>query len=179
VLRKCANGDNESIDRIIEGSRMIRNGNPDITGACGRRKIAFDARFFYNHLLRDDRVGVALFDRVTWPNRNFASRPKRLNPCSFGLFNFSLAATDVRPIARRIPTNGKAVDKYVGFLPEIENRDRTMHSRQQKPEVISGKFSAARSVNINQTNGGRRFTIVRLKRIISRSKISRQSAGKR
>jgi len=41
----------------------------------------------------------------------------------------------------------------VGFLPEIENRDRTTQSRQQKLEVISGKLSAARSVNINQTNG--------------------------
>jgi hypothetical protein len=120
-----------------------------------------------------------MFDRVSWPNGNFVSRPKRLNPCCFGLFNFSLTATDVRPIARRIPTCRKPVDKYVRFLPEIENRDRAMHPRQQKLQVISGKLAASRSMEISQANGRRRFTIVRLERIISRPKVSRQSAGKR
>jgi hypothetical protein len=49
-----------------------------------------------------------------------------------------------------------------------------MHSRQQKLEVISGKLSAAGGVKINQTGGRRRVTIVRLKRTITRSKVSRQ-----
>src|SRR6266545_4845555 len=41
VLWKCANGNNESVDYIIERPRMIRNGDPHITCACGRDKIPF------------------------------------------------------------------------------------------------------------------------------------------
>src|SRR5205823_5716956 len=117
VLRKRANGDNESIDCLIGRSRMVGNGDPYITGARGPHEIAFDAGFFYNHLLRDGRFSIALFDGVTWPNGNFAPRTKRLHPYSFGLFNFSLTAADIRPIACCEPANREAVGKYVCFLP--------------------------------------------------------------
>jgi hypothetical protein len=50
-----------------------------------------------------------------------------------------------------------------------------MHSCQQKLEVISGKLPAARGVKIDQTSDRRRLTITRLKRIISRAEVSRQS----
>jgi hypothetical protein len=99
ILRKRANGDNESIDFLIEWSRMVGNSDPYITGARGRHKIAFDAGFFNNHLLRDGRFSIALLDGVTWPNGNFAPRPKRLHPFGFDLFDFSLASADIRPIA--------------------------------------------------------------------------------
>src|SRR4029077_5801557 len=104
ILRKRANSDNESIDCLIERSRMVGNGDPYITGAPRQHKIAFESGFFSNHLLRDGRFTIALFDKVTWPNGDFALRPKRLHPCGFGLFVFSLAATDIPPIGGREPT---------------------------------------------------------------------------
>ena len=138
---------------------MVCNGEPYITGARRRHKIAFDAGFFYDHLSRDGRFSIALFDGVTWPNGNFAPRPKRLHPYGFGLFDFSLATTDIRPIACGEPADREAVDKYVCFLPKIENSDCTMRSRQQKLQVISGKLSAARGVKIAQASGGRWRTL--------------------
>src|SRR5581483_2110659 len=77
VLWKCANGNNKSIDRLVERPGMIRHCDPHITGACGRRKIAFDTDFFYNHLLRDNGVSVAMFDQPTRPDSNFTARRKR------------------------------------------------------------------------------------------------------
>src|SRR6266436_9575070 len=110
IVWKCANSENKSIDCIIERPRMVCNGNSYITRACGRDKIAFDARFFYDYLLRDGRVSVALFDRLTWSNCNFVTGRERLRSRSLVLFDFSLAATDICPIARREPTNRQAVD---------------------------------------------------------------------
>src|SRR5207248_8599398 len=64
-LRNRARAHNEAIDCLIGRSRMVGNGAPYRTGARGPHEIAFDAGFFYNHLLRDGRFSIALFDGVT------------------------------------------------------------------------------------------------------------------
>jgi hypothetical protein len=178
IFWKRTDSENESVHLIIEGARMIGHGDAHIMRAGAFDDILFGACPVDRDLFWRHRIGAAVFDGVAGSNGDFASGLERLNTRGFARHNGRLAATDIRPIACRIPTNRKAVNKYVCLLPEIENGDRTMHSRQQKLQVISGELSAARSMKIDQTSGRRRLTVIGLKRIISRSKVSRQSAGK-
>src|SRR5881392_1453008 len=152
---------------------MVGNGDPYITCARGPHEIAFDAGFFYNHLLRDGRFSIALFDGVTWPNGNFAPRTKRLHPYSFGLFNFSLTAADIAQSRVANQLTGRPLANTCVSCRRSKMVTGTMHSRQQKFEVISRKLSAARGVKIAQASGGRWRAIATFKRFVSRAKVSR------
>ena len=92
--------------------------------------------------------------------------------------NFRLPAPHIRPIARRIPTHREPLDKYVRFLSEIENRDwaSILASKSLRLSAVNSPLPDAwRSVKPMVEGALPSLAL----RIISRPKVSRQSAGNR
>ena len=154
---------------------MIRYGDAHISRVIGLNKLAFRARVLDGHIVWRTRSNTRFFYRSARLDNDFTPGFKRFHPRTLVCFDCVLTATDIRPVACSVPTNGQSIDKYVRLLPQIEDGHWAARVGQQKLETISRKLATPRCAQIGQAGVGGQLAFVCLERVVSRAEIPRQT----